>query len=184
MQAQRHGGEAAGEIAQDRAEPLGRHHDIDGKIDFGLQPAEQALDGGAQAIDAFGHPPRLGQDSAAGIGEHRLAAALAIEQRHAKLGFEIGDAIADHRNGAVEPAGGAGKTLRFDDRQEDAQLFEGRQAGIGRHSKILNISADIFRIFPTKQAPYIGCNALALQEKQDDRTSSLRQPWRCQPWLA
>jgi hypothetical protein len=74
-------------------------------------------------------PARVGEQGAAGLSQCRDAA-VALEQRHAKLGFQIGDSVADHRLRAVQPTRGGRETAAIGDGGEHAKLVEGRLAGL------------------------------------------------------
>jgi len=128
-QAQRHGRKFLAEGAQEFREPCRRDHDIDGEADLGFEAVEHALDLGAQAVDALGDAAGLGHNRASRFREARLLGSLPIEQGDAKLRLQIGDAIADDRNRAVELAPGAGETAGFHDGEKNLQLIQGRDAG-------------------------------------------------------
>jgi hypothetical protein len=130
MEAQLYRREALYEGAQDPPEPLGRQHHIDGDVDFGFQSVEQAFYLGTQAIHHQCRGAGFGQNGAAGHGQLGFARAFALEQRQPELRFQVGNAVADHGNRAIELAACAGEAARIDDRQQDVQLVESGRARV------------------------------------------------------
>ena len=65
----------------------------------------------------------------------RGAPAVAVEQRHAELGLELADLLADARLGEVQAVGGAAEVKLLGDGDERAQLpqFHGRMIGAAFH---------------------------------------------------
>ena len=153
MEAQLDGWKFASEGAQHLSQSFRRQHDVNGEIDLRLQPVEQPLHLGAQPVDAVRNAAHFRQQCAAGHGQLRLARAFPVEQRQAQLRLQIGDAIADDRHGAVEPASRRGEAAGVDDGQEDAQLVEGRRAGLVHHSKSWNVSTDFIWLIGKESKP-------------------------------
>ena len=119
MEPQGDGREGELEFAQDGRHPARRDQHVDRQRDLGLQPFEQTADLGAKAVDIVGDRPRFGQHRLAGLGQLWLFRPLPLEQGHAQLCLEIDDAVADHRNRAVELPRGAVEAALVDDGEED-----------------------------------------------------------------
>ena len=128
MEIERDGRKLLVESAQRLAEPFRGKHHVDREVDLRLEALEQAFDFGAQPIHALADRAGLGEHRLPRDGEPRLARALPLEQQQPKLRLEIGDAVADHRGGAVEPPPGGREAARLDHGQEDPELVEGRRA--------------------------------------------------------
>jgi hypothetical protein len=124
MKAQVHRGESDQEILKQPREQAGWKHHIDRHRQLGFEPLVVAAHPRHHRVDIVGHRPRAGEHRPARIGQLRLARALAVEQRHPQLPFEVGDAIADHRDRPPHAPRRPIETAFIDNRQKDANLVD------------------------------------------------------------
>ncbi len=146
------------EIAQNLTDPLGRQHHVQRQIDLGLQPIQHTLHFGTQAVDPLRDRLGLGQNGASLFGQLRSSRAFARKQGDAQLHLQIGDAVADDRDRAVELAACTCETAGLHNGQEDRQLVERRRAGIVHFSISSNRLMDFIYLNEKDRNPYKGLN--------------------------
>ncbi len=155
VKAQRHARVALLEGAQEGSEDLSRHHDVDRKGEFGLQPLAQAAHAGEQGLAVLADDLHVGQQGPAVLRQHGFARAFAFEQHQIELGLDLRHGIADDRDRPSQLARGAPEAALLDDGEDDAQVVETGRHQVG-HSRSLNISIHFIAIFRSNENAYLG----------------------------